>query len=249
MARKRDLGELFEILGDRRGGRRSGGRSSPKSKKGAEVSTPWELGRGVFDWARSLLPGNGKSSGARRPARAGKRRGATQPLAVGGPALVGIVVLALGLGYVGGRVSAGGDDGSQLRSTLPEVGGRDGPSSQRPEWLQNAGQPAGVQITAQEETEKLWNFGYRLVPYPALERQRASELARWLRGRGLTTARLRLMEHAASKQEFWVVVCYVRTADDPSVYNALQRLTSDSGTPAALRTKIKKLLPKPREFS
>jgi hypothetical protein len=238
MARKgRDL---FEILRERQSGGRpaaakpaaarsrpAAGRAPAKGPRGAERPSVGDVGRGLVSWVKKRV--GGEAEPPPRPS-----------LSQSGILLAAVAAVALLLGFFVGRATTGRPaDASQLRVADPGQGtgsaGTQGipqagipptgipPTGIPPTWIRD-----GDEVTragAERAEEILSDFGYFLLAYPALEKQKAADLAVWLRRQGLPTTRIRPTRHKISGEFFFAVITYTdreHAADDLAVLRGLQ---------------------------
>lgn len=200
MARKSsDLFTMLKTRGSRRGGRRSGG--------GGMFST---LGRLL-----QAVTGGGRRSQDLGPSR---RR-----VTLSGLAALGIAFACLGVGYLLG-------DAFPMRSR--EALRMSPPDNQtRPVQPGTIGaDPAGLErfrLDPEVECVPLSNQAYFLAAFPDDARQRASDLALYLRSKGIATARL----HRSWERSLWVVLAYF---DGPRQGDELRKGLQTVAAPAHL---------------
>jgi hypothetical protein len=221
MARKAK--DLFALLAERH--QRSTTKSmnvtskgkNPASKSKDAATTVKEaggtLGRWVQGAVRSMRSDDGKS--ARRRATPVSRRNPPRQvprgLLIPGWLLVGMITVALGGGFLIGKFTSGLDADSGLQNR----------QAQRPgEFRQTA-----PDLTAAEETATLSGKFYVVGVYYPGEREKAAELARRLRSRGIEKARILFRKNGSISR--WATVCYVAPSDDK--YEALADLQELEG--------------------
>lgn len=205
MARKgRDL---FEILRERSGG----GSRAPTEGGGGRKAVPagtgkvGEMSRGVVDWMKRKV--GVEPEPAPRPTAAQS-----------GLVLAAVAAIALLLGFVVGRATSGASsDSGGLR--LDDSGQ---PKASVPGWVTEGD---AVGRNPSEVSRQISTLGWPLLRYPALDRQKAADVAVWLRRSGLTETRIRTVKHRDSG-EFWTfVITYTqedRVATDLARLQALE---------------------------
>ena len=195
--------QLFEVLGARYGGgggggRRGGGRPRSSGRGGRGAGSAMAAGRSFLDWFQS---------------RVGGGRPASTPLADAGirsAILFGGAAAMLAIGFLIGRWSVGDvvrPEGDPLRRAAAVDGSGAG---QEPDLVRP------TRLTAAQEEAVLSDFGYVLLAHGgAGETGRAgpARLARWLRDRGISNARILRTEHRG--QPAWLAVVYTAKSGQP----------------------------------
>jgi hypothetical protein len=221
MARKAK--DLFVLLAERH--QRSTAKSknvaskgkNPASKSKDAAATVKEVGGTLGRWVqgavRSMRSDDGKP--ARRQAAPASRRNPPRQvprgLLIPGWLLVGMITVALGGGFLIGKFTSGLDADSGLQNR----------QAQRPgEFRQTA-----PDLTAVEETATLSGKFYVVGVYYPGERDKAADLARRLRSRGIEKARILFRKNGSISR--WATVCYVAPSDDE--YEALADLQELEG--------------------
>jgi hypothetical protein len=221
MARKAK--DLFVLLAERH--QRSTAKSknvaskgkNPASKSKDAAATVKEaggtLGRWVQGAVRSMRSDDGKP--VRRQAAPASRRNPPRQvprgLLIPGWLLVGMITVALGGGFLIGKFTSGLDADSGLQNR----------QAQRPgEFRQTA-----PDLTVAEETATLSGKFYVVGVYYPGERDKAADLARRLRSRGIEKARILFRKNGSISR--WATVCYVAPSDDK--YEALADLQELEG--------------------
>ena len=171
------------------------------------------LGRWVQGAVRSMRSDDGKP--ARRRATPASRRNPPRQvprgLLIPGWLLVGMITVALGGGFLIGKFTRGLDADSGLQNR----------QAQRPgEFRQTA-----PDLTAVEEIATLSGKFYVVGVYYPGERDKAADLARRLRSRGIEKARILFRKNGSISR--WATVCYVAPSDDK--YEALADLQELEG--------------------
>jgi hypothetical protein len=221
MARKAK--DLFVLLAERH--QRSTAKSknvaskgkNPASKSKDAAATVKEaggtLGRWVQGAVRSMRSDDGKPV-RRQAAPASRRhppRQVPRGLLIPGWLLVGMITVALGGGFLIGKFTSGLDADSGLQNR----------QAQRPgEFRQTA-----PDLTVAEETATLSGKFYVVGVYYPGERDKAADLARRLRSRGIEKARILFRKNGSISR--WATVCYVAPSDDK--YEALADLQELEG--------------------
>lgn len=228
--------DLFELLRARQGG--STGRS-PRSAP-TKKTPPRPVGqtaqkRRSWGWrvlgAMKLVKSTrtrvvrsrptGKRGQADKNRRADKQRKAggavpTPPVVTGlaltRMGLAAIILVCLGAGFLAGQWLAPTDvsgPGGELRAGI-------GRQPSLPDWMPTSEE-------RQEEVKTLSKYFFVLLHFPGSERDRASHLARFLRGQGLETARIREFKTEKTRQSRWAALVYVlRKSDAPAVLDKLK---------------------------
>jgi hypothetical protein len=173
----RKSNDLYSLLQSRRGGSR---RSTS--------------GGGILGWLTGLL---GSLSVRRSRADLGPVRGVT----LSGPTLAALAFASLGTGYLlGDAFPMGPKDGGEaaLRVAARNEGTRPGP-------IGGQGMDA-FRLSPEAEVEPLSSQAYFLAVFAEDQRPKASDLALYLRSRGIDTARP--YRFARGGRHFWVTLAY-----------------------------------------
>ncbi|MEM7204265.1 MAG: hypothetical protein AAF628_28660 [Planctomycetota bacterium] len=191
MARKgRDLFELLQL-------RARGGVPEPRASVSSGADLLGDLRAQVSDWfSSSFRPRSKRSRGGRGRKRASRSRSSSAGF--GSALLAGLAFACLAVGFLLGRLTAGGDPRNELRmpaATPPTVfpqSPTSGPGGLRPD----------------QEVATLSSFFFILEVYPQPQRAKASQLAAWLRQNGVEEARIRSHSTKTGK-DVWIVLVYV----------------------------------------
>ena len=208
MARKGK--DLFVLLGERLNP------SSQKGRHAAKGAGGWfrSLFRAVSDSARQDPARQARSGKGKSPAAAGRRNPPRVPrgLLVPGWFVIMLLLLGVSAGFMAGRWSVDRQAGT-LALRVRKPGGvvpavfPDGDVHPSDHSLE----PGYLPLEKQER--QLSIFFFRMLDYPADQRDRAEALARYLRGQGLENTRIRKLkpENGAPR---WLTLCYVNNAAD-----------------------------------
>lgn len=217
--------DLFEIMGAQRRGRGARTQSTSGST-------------GILERVQSALapsPAKGKSSGGR--ARGSKH---AEPPRRDGLILAGVGFAALVVGFTLGRVTDAGT-GPDLNVSRPGVieDGAPGSSADPASFGVRPGRFGEdvASLSDEELSERLSNFGYLLLAYPAPETRdedraafrRAKRLALWARDQGFEKVRVHKLPSSSSS--FWAVVSHVDSLDDTADYARLAALEAPDFAP------------------
>ncbi|MHC4853047.1 MAG: hypothetical protein ACYTF5_13620 [Planctomycetota bacterium] len=224
MARKGK--DLFVLLGER---------LSPSSNQGSRRAAGRGTGTGIGGWFRTLFRavseptsrpprrqprrvGPGRSApGRSAPGRSAQGRSVNPPRVPRGLLVPGwfvIVLLLLGVtaGFVAGRWTVAWE-GAPLTAKAPGNSGvapgrfQDGDFSGRDPHLE-----PGYLDTKKKQEEQVSKAFFPVLDYRASQRDRAEALARYLRGQGLESTRIREVKLDSGSR--WLTLCYVYDAAD-----------------------------------
>ncbi len=218
MARKGK--DLFVLLGERlnpasQGSNQGGGQGNSQGRSRRQEG-------GVGGWLRSLFRAvSGPApTGVRTGARPAKSRPGTgrkntprvpRSLLVPGWFVILLLLLGVTAGFVAGRWSAD-RHGDALSARLPKKQGvlpggfPDGGSRDEVEPRLQAGY-----LPPEKQEEQVATHFFVTLDYPPSQRERAEALARYLRGQGLESTRIRKLQYADGSFR-WFTLCYVRDA-------------------------------------
>lgn len=198
--RGRDLFELLEMRLD--------GGASPRSRRQKKRPSERRQLR-IGAWLSSLLRSRGRQRSASKPRRRKSAERTRLPLSVSGTWLAVLLLLALGGGFLLGRMTAGVAGPDELRT------------SKKVEKLEPGPLPAGrgsSDLGLQEEVATLSGHLLLVWKYPGDQRDQASALGEHLRAYGIDTARLRLATSTKTSENLWAVVVYVLDKDAADDY-------------------------------
>ncbi|MCC6670622.1 MAG: hypothetical protein IT458_06155 [Planctomycetes bacterium] len=213
MSRERDL---FKILQDRRAGGASP--SAPDRDAGEPEGRDGVAGlldRVAAFFAPATQAGRtSRHRGGNGPAKVSSRPLPPAPhrFLVSGTSLAAVVLAALTLGFVGGRLLA------------PSGGGKEVLAAPRGENRMQAAVPPTVLTEAQEE-ETLANEFFVVLMFRASQRATAAKVADHLVREGVSSARIRKIPSRQDPSEhYWCTVVYV--ADPAGKSEILERLSA-----------------------
>jgi len=201
--------DLFVLLGERLNPSNLGGRQAAAKGAGG-----WF--RSLFGAVQDPVPKKARAGKGKGPAVAGRKTPQRVPRGLLVPGWFVILLLLLGVsaGFVAGRWS-GDRQGDPLAVKIPRNGGvvptsfPDGSRDAQPGDPRN--EPGYLPL--EKQAERLSICFFRMLDYPASERHRAEALARYLRGQGLLTTRIRELK-AENGSTRWLTLCYVDNAAD-----------------------------------
>ena len=190
--------DLFELLEARRA---ITGTKPGKKRRRRSSSSGWaDRFRVVLSAILAL--------GERRPRRRISGGMRHPGIKLSGAWLTAMLVMALGLGFLLGR-GMSGVQAAEQKLVLPAT---NGPAAERPGLLPGMDTPrnSAPDLSLQKEVETLSKYFYVVLPYPDSERDRASQLAYYLRQHGFEDyARIKLFPSSREGFFLWAVLVYV----------------------------------------
>ena len=213
MARKGK--DLFVLLGERLNPSSQGERQAAAKGAGGWLRS---LFRAVSDRAPRRVSPRARSRKAKGPAAAGRKNPPRVPGGLLVPGWFVMLLLFLGVtaGFVGGRWSVD-RQGDPLAAQVPKTGGGVVPAIFPDGDLRRDVHPADHRLEPgylppEKQEERLSICFFQMLDYPASQRDRAEALARYLRGQGLESTRIREVKLETGSR--WLTLCYVDDAAD-----------------------------------